>query len=96
MVTNAPADSMSNDYFDPRPHLNLEERTDRISLGDFDADGLEVGCPEVGIEISDKLSPDLRAEYRQARREGFVPVLVTDLMTGVAILEMRKHCAGNN
>jgi hypothetical protein len=74
----------------PRPYLLGEDNTTTVILGVFDADGFSAGSGFEEAELLRKLSREQSADYKQARREGFHPVLVLDLETSVPVLEMRK------
>jgi hypothetical protein len=75
----------------PRSYLLGEDDTTTVNLGEFDADGFAGGKAFSEPELLRKLSREQRADYRQARSEGFHPVLLIDMETGVPVLEMRKH-----
>jgi len=72
----------------PRPYL-IEPEHSTTHFGEINADGL-AGGPFTHPDMKKRLVRESWAEYQQARREGFHPVLVIDLETGVAALEMRK------
>lgn len=72
----------------PRPYL-IEPDHFTTHFGEINADGL-AGGELTESDLSKRLDRETLIEYRQARREGFHPVLVIDLETGVAALEMRK------
>jgi hypothetical protein len=83
---------MSAPLPNPRPYLFGDDDTTTVFLGEFVGDGLVAGREFFSEpEILRKLNLEQRADYKQARREGFHPVLTLDLETGVTALEMRKH-----
>ena len=75
----------------PRPYLLGEADTTIVNLGEFDADGFAAGEGFSESDLMLKLSREQRADYKQAKREGFHPVLLSDIETGVIVLEMCNH-----
>ena len=80
---------MSVHLHNPRPYL-IGPEVFTTHLGEINSDGLEGGS-FTDSDLRNRLDREQWAEYRQARCEGFHPVLVIDLDTGVSALEMRKQ-----
>jgi hypothetical protein len=76
---------------DPRSYLLGQDDVRTVYLGEFSADGFEAGSSFTESELLRKLNREQRADYRQARSEGFHPVIVVDLLTACTAIEMRKH-----
>jgi hypothetical protein len=80
----------SKSLHDPRPHLFGDNIT-TVFLGEYHGDGFSAGSGNFDEgELLRNLSREQRADYRQAKREGFHPVHVIDLETAVRGIEMRK------
>jgi hypothetical protein len=78
----------------PRPYLFNEEGPSTVSIGEFILDGLAFGMDHSEEELLSQLNRTQRREYRQAKSEGFSPVVLIDVLTCVMVVEMRKHLNG--
>jgi hypothetical protein len=81
---------MSVPLHDPRPYLLNEDDTLTVTIGEVDLDGIW-GGGFAHSDMTEQLKGEQLSLYRDARRDGYHPVLLWDLDTCVFVLEMRKH-----